>query len=198
MKDCLSNNKKNKKGKTTMKVMNMMVAVCVAAVLAMLMGCDKPPSAEVMKTTATSVGVAAGLVANETKLDEKAKTTIVAIVSEVKKVTPDVGQTFEAAWTPVAQELVAKLIAEGKIDEGIGNVSLLAFGVATKGIDYLFDVRFPKAREYKELVSAAIEGFSGGFLSVFTPVDEAKGTKVPEPDKDAMKWLKENAKPKAK
>ena len=176
-----------------MKTIKMMAAAMAAAGMFICSGCKNLPTADVMESTASSIGVAAGLVANETKIDDKARNTIVEIVNEVSRVVPGKGQTFEDAWTPVAKELVAKLIADGKIDEGIGTVSLAAFGVAVKGIDYIFTVRYPKAKEYEELVAAAVKGFTNGFLTVFKPVNDTKGKQI-EADKEALKWLKANAK----
>lgn len=176
-----------------MKFGKMMAAFAAIATI-VCTGCKSLPTAEVMKSTATSIGYAAGLVANETKIDDKARNTIVDIVNEVAKVVPAKGQTFEDAWTPVAKEIVAKLIAEGKIDEGIGTISLAAFGIAVKGIDYIFDVRYPKAREYEELVAAAVSGFTEGFLAAFKPVNgDTKGISY-KADDAAYKWLKCKAK----
>lgn len=176
-----------------MKTIKMIAAAMAAAGMFICSGCKNLPTADVMESTASSIGVAAGLVANETKIDDKARNTIVEIVNEVSRVVPSKGQSFEDAWTPVAKELVAKLIADGKIDEGIGTVSLAAFGVAVKGIDYIFTVRYPKAKEYEELVAAAVKGFTTGFLTVFKPANDTKGKKI-EADKEALKWLKANAK----
>lgn len=55
-----------------------------------------------------------------------------------------------------------------------------------KGIDYIFDVKYPKAKEAKELVDAAVRGFTSGFLSVFS--DTVKAGKL-DYDKDAYKYL---------
>lgn len=171
------------------------MAVAVAGIV-VCTGCKALPTPDVMKSTANAVGIAAGLVANETPINDKARNTIVEIMNEVSRVVPKAGQSFEDAWTPVAKEVVAKLIAEGKIDEGIGAIALGAFGIAVKGIDYLFDVRYPKAKEYEELVAAAVSGFTEGFLTVFKPVNDAKGNVdlAAKADKDAMKWLKKNMK----
>lgn len=176
-----------------MKFGKVMAASAVTATI-FFAGCKALPTAEVMKSTATSIGYAAGLVANETKIDDKARNTIVDIVNEVAKVVPAKGQKFEDAWTPVAKEIVAKLVADGKIDEGVGTISLAAFGIAVKGIDYIFDVRYQKAREYEELVSASVSGFTEGFLAAFKPVNgDAKGIEY-KADDAAYKWLKANAK----
>lgn len=174
-----------------MKSLMKFMAAFAAATMVFCTGCKTLPTPEVMKSTAKSIGVAAGMVANETPINDKARNTVVAIMEEVAKVTPKEGQSFEDAWTPVAKEIVAKLIAEGKIDEGVGNLSLVAFGFVVKGLDYIFTVRYPKARQYEELVSAAIAGFTEGFLSVFKPVNSEKGTFKPF-DEDAYKWLKIN------
>ena len=179
-----------------MKKTMVIGAAVISAMMMLCAGCKQLPTPEVMKATATSIGVAAGMVANETPIDDKARNTVVAIVEEVARVTPKQGQSFEEAWTPVAKEVVAKLIAEGKIDDGVGNIALAAFSIAVKGVDYIFDVRFPKAKEYEELVNSAVAGFTEGFLTVFKPVDGTKAADKPEvkPDEEALKWLKEKVK----
>lgn len=178
-----------------MKLVNRIAMAVAMAGMVMFTGCKSLPTAEVMEKTAYSIGIAAGLIANETKIDDKARNTVVDIVNEVSRVVPKEGQSFEDAWTPVAKEIVAKLIADGKIDQGVGTIVLTAFSVAVKGIDYIFDVRYPKARAYEELVSAAVKGFTEGFLTVFKPVDKAKGVDLSgKADKDALKWLKARVK----
>lgn len=175
---------------------SLKIMLASAAAMLALAGCKSIPTPEAMKATSTAVGAAAGLVANETKIDDKARNAVIEIVGKVSSVTPDKGQTFEDAWTPVAKEVVAKLIAEGKLDDGTGQLALMAFGIAVKGIDYIFDIRYPKAREYEELVAAAIKGFTEGFLSTFTPAngDAVRATiPSPAPDEEALKWLREKA-----
>ena len=176
-----------------MKFGKMMAAIAAAATV-FCIGCKSLPTAEVMKTTATSIGYAAGLVANETKIDDKVRNAIVEIVNEVARVVPGKGQSFKDAWTPIAKEVVDRMVSEGKINATVGAIAMGAFGIAVKGIDYIFDVRYPKAREYEELVSAAVSGFTEGFLTVFKPVDgEAKGTAY-KADDAAYKWIRANAK----
>lgn len=174
---------------------SLKIMLASAAALLALAGCKSIPTPEAMKTTATAVGAAAGLVANETKIDDKARNAVIEIMDKVSSVTPAAGQSFEEAWTPVAKEVVAKLIAEGKLDDGTGQLALMAFGIAVKGIDYIFDIRYPKAREYEELVAAAIKGFTDGFLSTFPPADGTVRAAVPAvpPDEEALKWLREKA-----
>lgn len=186
-------NTKNKKGLTKMKFGKMCAGVLATAIM-VCPGCKSLPTADVMRATATSIGYAAGIVANETKIDDKARNTIVEVMNAVAIVVPQEGQTFDEAWTPAAKGIVAKLIAAGKIDERGGTIALTAFGVAVKGVDYIFTVRYPKAREYEELVAAAVSGFADGFLTVFKPVDgeEAKSAKI-KADEAAYKWLKANA-----
>lgn len=168
------------------------VAASAAALVFAIAGCKSVPTPDQMKATATSIGVAAGLVANETKIDDKARNAVVAVMEEVSRATPSQGQSFEDAWTPVAQGIVAQLVADGKLDGGQAQLVLAAFSVAVKGIDYIFDVRFPKARQYEELVAAASAGFTGGFLTAFKPVNE-KAVAAPQPDEAALAWLREKA-----
>ena len=65
-------------------------------------------------------------------------------------------------------------------------IAKVAVSAATKGIDYLFDVKYPKAKEYKELVDAAIRGFTTGFLSTFS--DTVRAVQL-DYDKDAYEYL---------
>lgn len=180
-----------------MKSIMKIIPAIAAAAMTIVTGCKSLPSADKMKSSATSIGAAAGYVANLTKISDKARVTVIAITEKVAQVTPKEGQSFADAWTPVAQELVEKYVAEGKITKNAGKVALAAFGVAVKGIDYLFDVRFPKARQYEELVAAAVSGFTDGFLSVFTPPNGAKPAAI-EPDAEAVEWLQLHVKGKAR
>lgn len=58
----------------------------------------------------------------------------------------------------------------------------------TKALDYEFTVRYPKARQYEELVAAAVRGFTDGFLSVFTPAEMFK-TAPAVHDEEAYEYL---------
>ena len=79
-----------------------------------------------------------------------------------------------------------KLVAAGKLDEAGAKVAKMALGVACDGIDYVF-VKYPKAKDVKELVSASTTGFVGGFKSVVTL---AAGAEKPAIDEEAYKYLK--------
>ena len=162
--------------------------VLFAAVAALLVGCDpKLPTASEMETTAKAIGVAAGFVANQTKLDAGSKAAVVEVMTKVAEVVPASNQTFEEAWTPVAKEVVAKLVADGKLKEGQDVLVLAAFNVATKGLDYTFNVRYPKAKEVTELVNAAVRGFTTGFLTTFNT--SAMKAAPAEMDKEAYEYL---------
>ena len=80
------------------------------------------------------------------------------------------------------------MIDESKIDAMQGQLIIGAFKTACDGIDYLFEVRYPKAKEYQELVSAAVHGFSNGFLTTFAPVNALSAQKI-EYDVDAYNYL---------
>lgn len=163
-----------------------------AVIGCLLTGCTSLPTVEQMEKTAYTVGVTTGYVANETKMSNDTKNAVINIIGEVAKCTPDTNETFTVAWTPIATAYANKLLEEGKIDEGQKTLILGAFKVACTGLDYLFDVRYPKAREYTELVSAAVKGFSEGFLNVFKPADEVlQATKEPPAkDEELYKYLK--------
>lgn len=167
------------------RVMYGIMALALAAVV----GCT--PSEEQVKSTATAVGYAAGLVANETPIKDEARNAVVEILTEVRTCIPEEGQSFVDAWTPIIKEKVAALVAAGKLDAATGELVTTACIFAAKGVDYLFDVRFPKAKKYAELVAAGASGAIDGFLTAFKPVNEKSATTI-KCDKEAYKFFKKN------
>ena len=161
----------------------------MAMALAAIVGCT--PSEEQIKNTATAIGYAAGLVANETPIKDEARNAVVEVLNEVRSCIPAEGQSFAQAWEPVIKSKVAELVAAGKIDAATGELVTSVALMAAKGVDYLFDVRFPEAKQYAELVAAGASGAIDGFLTVFKPVDAKSATTI-ERDEEAYKWFKAN------
>ena len=175
--------------------MKKSICAMLTVALALFTGCDKP-TPEQIKKTATAVGYAAGLVADETPIKDNARNAVVDILNEVRACVPEEGQSFADAWAPVIKAKVAELVAAGKIDAATGEIVTGTAIIAAKGIDYLFDIRFPQAKKYKELVAAGASGVIDGFLTAFKPVDAEARAKAKsfDYDKDAYKWLKKNCK----
>lgn len=139
----------------------------VVAAAVVLAGCKSIPSASSMEKTSKAVGAAAALVANQTKMSDAQCEAVVSAMKQVRECVPAAGQSFDEAWTPIAKATVQKFVDEGKITKLEGDIVLMAFSVAVKGVDYIFDVRYPKARQYEELTRAAVGGFCDGFLAYF-------------------------------
>lgn len=120
-------------------------------------------------------------------------------MTEVENVVPGTNETFSSAWTPIAKDHVQKLVDAKKIDAAQANMIVLAFDVVMKGADYIFDVKYPEARQYANLIEAAAHGFCGGFLSKFKPANAlAASSTAPQKsekmDEDAYAWLQSNCK----
>ncbi len=154
--------------------MNKIIGIACAAVCAAVAGCKSVPSAEQMYTVSHMIGASAGLVADN--MDGNVHSTIGEIVKIVAEVTPETNQTFEVAWTPIAQKHVDGLVEAGKLTNDQGTLVMQSFVVVVKGIDYVFENRYPEARQYKELVASAINGFTKGFLATFGSDVAADGT----------------------
>ena len=170
--------------KTTVK---MIVGAALVAATALFSGCDKLPTVEKMTTISTVIGKTAGYACELSKTKTEVKEAIANVLDIVSKVVPGEGQTFVDAWTPVINEEIQKLVDAGKLDESGAQVAKLALTVACDGIDYVF-VKYPKAKEAKELVSAAVAGFVDGYKSVVTA--GMKAAEKPEIDEDAYIYLK--------
>ena len=162
--------------------------IITSLVVATLCGCRTIPTPEKMESTATAIGYTAGLVANNVGIKEESRNVIVNIISLVKDNTPTNNQTFVEAWTPLANEIIKKFVDEGKIDVGEAALISKVFDIVTNGMDYIFDKVYPKAREYENLVTAAIRGFSSGFLETFKPVNRTFNRNI-DFNEDAYNYL---------
>lgn len=160
----------------------------MAAVTMLFVGCDKMPTVDAMNNVSTTIGVSAGSVANLAKIDEQSRVVIVDIMTKISDVVPEVGKSFAETWTPIANEHVEKLLSENKITTVQKSVINGTFVVAVKGIDYIFDKRYPEARNYSELINTACHGFCNGFLSTFKSTALVSAVK-PIKDEAAYQYL---------
>lgn len=183
MADCLTKDIKHTKGKIKMKKF----AMCsLALALAILTGCT--PSAEQINKTATAIGYAAGLVANQTEIKDDARNAIVEVLGVVRSCVPAEGQTYADAWTPVIKDKVANLVEAGNINQTAAVVVTAVATMSAQSIDYLFE-RYPDARKQESLAKAGVTGALDGFLSTFKPVNE-RG--IPDYDKEAYEYFQKN------
>ena len=163
------------------------------AVLASMLaftGCDKTPTVEKITAVSTAIGKTAGLACELSKTKTEVKEAIVVVLTAVQAVVPAQGQTFVEAWSPLIEIEVNKLVEAKKIDAASATIVKAALTVACEGLDYVF-VRYPKAKDVKELVSAAVTGFVSGYKSVVTPTAKAAPGEKTEIDEEAMKYLKD-------
>ena len=168
-----------------MKTTKIIMALVAIASTMFITGCDDLPTPEKMKSISTVIGKTAGYACELAKTKEEVKDGILAVLDVAATIVPEEGQTFTEEWTPVIDEELKKLVDKGKIVEGEVVIAKLALSAATEGIDYVF-VKYPKARDVKELVSAATEGFVNGFKSVVVLARDA----MPDIDEEAYKYIK--------
>ena len=128
-------------------------------------GCKSIPTVSQMTVMSELIGRSSGLIVNNTKISDKDKATVVEILNKVCEVTPADGQTYADCWYNAALDYVNPL----SLDENVKTLILAAIKVAGEGVDYIFTKRYPDAKQYADLVAAAIHGFVDGFTSVVTP-----------------------------
>ena len=168
-----------------MKATKIIMALVAIASTMFITGCDDLPTPEKMKNISTVIGKTAGYACELAKTKEEVKNGILTVLDVASTVVPAEGHTFTEEWTPVIDEELKKLVEKGKIAEGEVVIAKLALSAATEGIDYVF-VKYPKARDVKELVSASTEGFVNGFKSVVALARDAKL----DIDEEAYKYIK--------
>lgn len=142
------------------------LAFLVGLVALAATGCKTVPTADTVYLVAHAGGSATALVMNETKLDADKRTVIRDIVNEIRECTPEVGQTLEAAWTPVAQRHVDLLVEEGRIDSAAATLIMTGFKTVMVGVNAI-ENRYPQIRANRDLLSAFVTGFTDGFLARF-------------------------------
>jgi hypothetical protein len=178
--------------------MKKILFTIMAAMACVFTGCNNTPSVERMTTIATAIGKTAGVACELAKTKTEVKEGITIVLNAVQAVVPTNGQTFVEAWTPIIEIELQKLVDAGKINAAGSSIAKFALGAACEGIDYIF-IKYPKACDAKELVSAAVTGFVNGYKSVIGLAHGAKDDiKV---DEEAMKYIKaklEKAKTSAK
>lgn len=166
------------------------VAAVMLCMLGSVVGCRRQPTPEVMYAASSAIGIAAGKVANELKVDDGTRNAIIEVLNLVVQVIPGVDQTFEDAWTPIAVAYIDGLVKEGKLTAAQAGLVKTAFALAVKGLDYVF-IRWPDAKQYENLVIAAIDGFASGFLDEFRPANANAVDRVYRPyDRKAYEYLK--------
>ena len=163
------------------------MASVIGAMMMGFVGCDKLPTPEKMTAISTVIGRTAGYACELSKTKTEVKEAILNVMDVVGAVVPTNGETFAEAWMPIADAEIKKLIDSKKLDEASGVLVKAAVSVACEGIDYVF-IKYPNAKDVKELVSAATTGFINGFKSVVT-LNLAANAKF-EIDEEAYKYLK--------
>ncbi len=148
--------------------MKKLLMIAATVITTLFTGCT--PDAEQINKTASAIGVAAGLVANQMKIDPVARNTAIDILGEVRTYIPSGDQTFVDAWSPIIDTKIAELVKTGKITAAVGALVKPAALMAAQAIDYTFD-RYPKAKNSEELVRAGATGTIDGFLTVFKPAN---------------------------
>lgn len=144
---------------------NMTFGSCAIVVGSTITGCHTIPTAEQMMVTSELIGRASGKVIILTKITDEQKAILVQVLNKISIAVPTVNQSFEDCWMKAAQDYLPEL----KLDDSVCALILASVKVASKGIDYIFEKRHPEAKQYTDLVEAAIHGFIDGIMTVIVP-----------------------------
>ncbi len=178
-----------------LKTMNSKITSSLALGLSIVVGCATIQTPARINATGTAIGYAAGLVVDQTKIKDSDRNTLVIVMNEVRSCIPNEGQSFVDAWTPVIQAKVAELIEAGKLTKESGAMVASIAILSAQAVDYMFDIRFPQAKQYEELVRAGVSGAIDGFLAAFKPANDCDGCtekSAIEFDKEAYQWFQRN------
>lgn len=164
--------------------MKKIIVAAIAAIGMFITGCtdtDTVPSAEKIGAVAKVVGTTAGY-ACEFSTNVEVKTGLITVIDSLVKVVPATDKSFADTWTPVVDAEIQKLVASGKVKQPEADLIKNAISVVTSGIDFVF-TKYPKAKEYENLVTATVQGFTDGFKVVVSATDKVASPTMSDDDK---------------
>lgn len=174
-----------------MKMKKLFLTLGCLGVIIGLTGCTSTtlPSADVLYTTSYSVGKAAAFVLKKTSLDDKDKSIIIDIAKTVSTSLPKTNSTFEATWTPIAADKLAKLVENQTIIDTESQLILSIFTNVVKTLDYIIEKRYPTVGQNIELLEAVTHGFTTGFLDSITVNTDIVSQTTDIYDREAYDYL---------
>lgn len=170
-------------------IVKHLVVVLTTVATFVFAGCKELPSEQTIETSAKLIGAAAGLAVNQLKVDAVVKNEITGIVTKVSSAVPATNETFAAIWTPVYTAHTEKLLEQKKLSSAQAKILVSSMAIVCDALDYVFDIKYPAAKPYANLVSAATRGFSNGLVSMLKVESETlANTAGPQQyDEDALK-----------
>lgn len=147
---------------------NFLAGGAAVGVTAAVSGCKNPPVEEIGRAVGHGVGGATGLVLDQCGLKDEARNAVVSVVERIGSCTPSEGESVSDVIRRVAEEHVAALVAEGRLNQVQGAAVSAAVTLLLKGWA-IVEYRYPVAKAWCGFSAAAIGGFCDGFLSVYKP-----------------------------
>lgn len=136
---------------------------CLFAVI----GCKTLPTVDKMYITSYAVGAASAKVIDITNVSDKTVAAVITILNSTQTYVPSTNETFSAKWPVIVDQRINTLVEKSEISDADAKFVKAAFVTMCKGLDYIVDVRYPSAKQYNDLMSSAIYGFSSGFTTYF-------------------------------
>lgn len=169
--------------------MNKILTGIAAAALIAVTGCKTTPTVDTMYSTSYAIGVSAALVMNQTKINDTDRNIIIDIVNTVNSSVPSTNTTFTTSWTPIAQQHVDELVANGKIDASEGSIIMSLFAAGVKTLDYVVYKRYPVVGQNVELLESTTHGFCTGLLTYYKPADSLSVGPAVVKDEEAYTYM---------
>jgi hypothetical protein len=169
-----------------MKIISILIALTL-----IMSGCKSLPTEDRMYSVAEKIGIAAGYAVELNNTENDVKTAVINVFDSLSKIIPETNQTFGVVWKPIIDNNINKLVIDNKLkSENVLIVKNILY-VTCDGIDLVF-IRYPKAKQYKNLIYVAVDGFTIGFKNT---INSTKSIRA-EYDKQAYDILSKKLKNK--
>ena len=146
--------------------MKKLLMVGIVAAISVLCGYAKERTVDSSYRSGYTIGQTVAIVANECNIPDNVRKATAETVRDASRYFPAAGQTVSDAWRPVVDKHIKDLVAAGTVNSAQGELITAVFdSVVLRGADYMI-VRLGVEDE-KDLVCAAVSGFSTGFLEKF-------------------------------
>lgn len=151
-----------------MKKVLMMIALCLS--LCVGTGCqtfDPVAASEIASLTGQAAAITV-LQVPAIATNMQVRAAIAEVTKAVQEVVPATNQTFTAAAIPVVNDVVNKMVAQGKLKPEYSLLVKEGSIMVFSGIDLVM-VKYPKAKETTTNVNIVVKAFLTSFNATFAP-----------------------------
>lgn len=154
-----------------------------------LTGCMLFQNRTAVLTLGKAAGISAGYACRYMRWEGPITDTAVIVLEKAQGTLPkSTDESCVTLWDAKADEIIQKLVEEGKLDEKYIKGAKLAVLTVAKGMDKVY-AKYPRLYKDTELVDATLVEFTVGFKSVVQSIDGLASASFDAADLEIYEYL---------